>query len=152
MLATIWRSGDDGSGAIMKRFVLDFTSEGNDQIINLSSQVTAELRGINGDGVIHLFSVGSTCAMTTIEFEPGLVKHDLRRVLQRMVPDDAPYDHEATWNDDNGHSHIRATLIGPSITVPFSNGKLLTGEYQQIVFIDFDTRARRRRVIGTILP
>ena len=101
--------------------------------------------------VIHLFSIGSTCALTTVEFEPGLIKHDIRNVLQKLVPDDARYEHEATWNDDNGHSHVRAALIGPSLTVPFSNGKLLTGEYQQVVFLDFDTRPRRRKVVGTVI-
>ena len=136
----------------MKRFAIEFTTEGSDEIINLSAQVTAELRSVSGDGVIHLFAVGSTCALTTIEYEPGLVKHDMKQTMQRLVPDNLRYDHEATWNDDNGHSHVRASLIGPSLSVPFSNGKLLTGEYQQIAFMDFDTRPRRRRVIGTIMP
>ncbi|MDB5173538.1 MAG: putative secondary thiamine-phosphate synthase enzyme, partial [Phycisphaerales bacterium] len=88
----------------------------------------------------------------TLEYETGLVKHDLPNLLQKLVPDDIRYEHEATWNDDNGHSHIRAALIGPSLTVPFENGRLMTGEYQQVVLIDFDTRPRRRTVIGTILP
>src|SRR5690606_4412704 len=102
-------------------------------------------------GVVHLFAIGSTAALTTLEYEPGLVKHDLKAALQKLVPDDAPYGHEATWNDDNGHSHIRAALIGPSLTIPFANGRLLIGEYQQPVFIDCDTRPRRRVIIGTIL-
>jgi secondary thiamine-phosphate synthase enzyme len=135
----------------MKRFVLEFSTEGNDEIVNLQTEVAGHVRGIPGEGIVHLFAVGSTCALTTIEFEPGLVKHDLRATLQNLVPDNAKYDHEATWNDDNGHSHIRASLIGPSLTIPVSNGKLLTGEYQQIVFIDFDTRPRRRKVIGTVI-
>ena len=101
---------------------------------------------------MSLFVVGSTAALTTIEYENGLIKHDLPRVLQRLVPDDDRYEHEATWNDDNGHSHIRAALIGPSLIVPFANGKLLTGEYQQVVLIDFDTRPRRRLIICTVLP
>ncbi|HEY1684939.1 MAG TPA: secondary thiamine-phosphate synthase enzyme YjbQ [Tepidisphaeraceae bacterium] len=135
----------------MKRFILEFATEAHDQIVNITQQVTAELRGISGEGVVHLFSVGSTCGLTTIEYEAGLVRHDMRATLQKLIPDDAKYDHEATWNDDNGHSHIRASLVGPSLTVPFSGGKLLTGEYQQVVFMDFDTRPRRRKVIGTIL-
>ena len=101
-------------------------------------------RDVKGIGVASLFVVGSTVALTTLEFETGLVKHDVPNVLQRLVPDDSRYEHEATWNDDNGHSHIRAALIGPSVTVPFENGRLLTGEYQQVVLIDFDTRPRRR--------
>jgi secondary thiamine-phosphate synthase enzyme len=135
----------------MKRFLLEFSTDAHDQIINLTSQVAAELRDLKGGGIVHLFSVGSTCGLTTMEYEQGLVKHDVQAAMQKLVPDDAKYDHEATWNDDNGHSHIRASLIGPSLSVPFANGKLLTGEYQQIVFMDFDTRPRRRKVIGTIL-
>jgi secondary thiamine-phosphate synthase enzyme len=135
----------------MKRFILEFSTEGNGDVVNLTAMATEQLRGMPGDGVVHLFSIGSTCALTTVEFEPGLIKHDIRNVLQKLVPDDARYEHEATWNDDNGHSHVRAALIGPSLTVPFSNGKLLAGEYQQLVFLDFDTRPRRRKVIGTII-
>jgi secondary thiamine-phosphate synthase enzyme len=135
----------------MTRFTLDIATEGNNDIVNLSPEVAKKVRELKGDGLVHLFSVGSTAALTTIEYESGLVKHDLPRVLQQLVPDDAHYDHEATWNDDNGHSHVRSALLGPSLTIPFTNGKLLTGEYQQIVLIDFDTRPRRRVVIGTII-
>ena len=138
----------------MQRFTLDIGTNGDTDIVNLMPHVAPRLReigGAAGEGVLHLFVVGSTAALTTIEFEPGLVKHDLPALFQRLIPDDARYDHEATWNDDNGHSHLRASLIGPSVTIPFSNGKLLTGEYQQIVLIDFDTRPRRRTIIGTVL-
>jgi secondary thiamine-phosphate synthase enzyme len=93
-----------------------------------------------------------TCALTTIEFEPGLIKYDFKALMQKLVPDDARYEHEATWNDDNGHSHLRASLIGADVTIPFSNGKLLTGEYQQVVLVDFDTRPRKRTIICTALP
>ena len=135
----------------MKRFVLEFQTEGSDEIVNLQAEVANHVRGLQGDGIVHLFAVGSTCALTTIEFEPGLVKHDLRAAMQKLAPEDGAYEHEATWNDDNGHSHVRSSLVGPSLTVPISNGKLLTGEYQQIVFVDFDTRPRKRRVIGTVM-
>jgi secondary thiamine-phosphate synthase enzyme len=101
--------------------------------------------------LLHVFVGGSTAAITTIEFEPGLVKHDVPGVMQKLVPDDAHYDHEATWNDDNGHSHVRAALLGPGLTVPFADGKLLTGEWQQVVLIDFDTRPRRRTIICTAI-
>lgn len=135
----------------MQRFTLDITTNGDTDIVNLMPHLAPRLREIGGDGVLHLFVVGSTAALTTIEFEPGLVKHDLPALFQRLIPDDARYDHEATWNDDNGHSHLRASLLGPSVSVPFSNGKLLTGEYQQIVLIDFDTQPRRRTIIATVL-
>jgi secondary thiamine-phosphate synthase enzyme len=135
----------------MKRFTIDIASEGNSDVVNLNLELTAKLKGVEGEGVVHLFIAGSTAALTTLEFEPGLVKNDLPRLFQHLVPDDAKYDHEATWNDDNGHSHLRASLIGPSLTVPFSNGRLLTGEYQQIVLVDFDTRPRRRKIICTVI-
>ena len=135
----------------MRRFTLDISTDGNNHIVNLSPEIARHAHELEGDGLLHLFVVGSTAALTTIEFEPGLVKHDLPALLQRLVPDDAHYDHEATWNDDNGHSHIRASLLGPGLTVPYANGKLLTGEYQQVVLLDFDTRPRRRKVICTVM-
>jgi secondary thiamine-phosphate synthase enzyme len=136
----------------MERFTLDIETDGNTDIVNLNPELSARLRALHGDGLVSLFLVGSTAGLTTLEFETGLIKHDVPNAFQRLIPDDARYEHEATWNDDNGHSHIRAALVGPSLTVPFSNGKLLTGEYQQIVLIEFDTRPRRRTIICTVLP
>lgn len=135
----------------MQRFMLEFTTEGSNQIINVSPELSKKMAEIRGSGVVHLFVVGSTAALTTLEFEPGLVRHDMKEVFERIAPEDAKYEHEQTWNDDNGHSHIRAALLGPSVTIPFANGKLLTGEYQQVVLIDFDTSPRRRTVIATVL-
>jgi len=136
----------------MHRFTLQVDSDGSNDVVNLQPELIEKIRDIKGSGIVSLFVVGSTAALTTVEYESGLIKHDLPAVLQRLVPDDARYEHEATWNDDNGHSHIRAALFGPSLTVPFENGRLLTGEYQQVVLIDFDTRPRRRTVIVTVLP
>lgn len=135
----------------MRRFTIQVDTDGNNDIINLQQELSRHIRETKGDGIVCLFVVGSTAALTTLEFETGLVKHDLPRILQRLVPDDERYEHEATWNDDNGHSHVRAALIGPSLTVPFADGRLLTGEYQQVVLIDFDTRPRRRMVVGTVV-
>src|SRR5207237_466295 len=137
-----------GNGSNMQRFTIEVYTEGNTDIVNLHTELAKRLRElkVQGEGLLHLFVVGSTAALTTIEYEPGLIKHDLPAVFQRLVPDDARYEHEATWNDDNGHSHVRAALVGPGLTVPFSNGKLLTGEYQQVVLLDFDTRPRKRTV------
>jgi secondary thiamine-phosphate synthase enzyme len=136
----------------MKRFTLEVFTEGNCDVQNLNPQVNKALRAAGGgDGVLHLFVVGSTASLTTLEFEPGLVKHDLAALMQKLVPDDALYQHEQTWNDDNGHSHLRSALLGPGITIPFADGKLMTGEYQQVVLVDFDTRPRKRIVIGTVL-
>ena len=135
----------------MKRFTVEVSTNGDTEIVNLNAELTHRIREEKGDGLLHLFVPGSTVALTTLEYEPGLVKHDMQRVFQRLIPDDVPYEHEATWNDDNGHSHVRSALVGPELTVPFSNGKLLTGEYQQVVLIDFDTRPRRRKVICTVM-
>jgi secondary thiamine-phosphate synthase enzyme len=135
----------------MQRFTIQIETEGNNDAVNLQGEVARHVRDVQGTGIVSLFVVGSTAALTTLEFETGLVKHDLPNILQKLVPDDSRYEHEATWNDDNGHSHIRAALVGPSLMIPFENGRLLTGEYQQIVLIDFDTRPRKRTVIGTIL-
>lgn len=136
----------------MIQFTLDIETDGSNDIVNLSAELKAKVQEFRGEGLLHLFLVGSTAALTTMEYESGLVKHDMAEVLQRLVPDDAHYVHEATWNDDNGHSHVRAALIGPCLTVPFRDGRLLTGEYQQIVLMEFDTRARKRTVICTALP
>ena len=136
----------------MTRFELQLNTDGDADVVDLTDAVHGKLAACGRtEGVLHLFVVGSTAALTTVEFEPGLVKHDLRAALQKVAPADGHYEHEATWNDDNGHSHIRASLIGPSITIPFSKKRLMTGQWQQVVLIDFDTRPRQRTVIATVL-
>jgi secondary thiamine-phosphate synthase enzyme len=135
----------------MNRFTIEISTDGDGDTVNLNAEVNNRLKEFKGDGLLHLFIAGSTAALTTVEFEPGLVKHDLPRMFQLIAPDNAHYQHEMTWNDDNGHSHVRASLLGPGITIPFANGKLLTGEYQQVVLIDFDTRPRRRKIICTVI-
>ena len=101
-------------------------------------------------GVAVVFNVGSTGAVTTMEFEPGL-KKDIPSALERVAPRDANYEHHLTWGDDNGSAHVRAALLGPSLAVPFANGRLTLGTWQQIVVINFDTRRRRRRVVVQLL-
>jgi len=135
----------------MKRFTITVATEGNTDIVNLNPELTKHVREVKGDALLHVFVGGSTAAITTLEFEPGLIKHDMPAFFQHLAPDDAHYDHEATWNDDNGHSHIRSALLGPGLTVPIGDGKLLTGEWQQVVLIDFDTRPRRRTIICTVI-
>src|SRR5438552_2189733 len=114
-------------GNRMRRFTIDVPTEGSGDVVNLSPQLSKKIAEHGGEGLVHVFIPGSTAAITTIEFEPGLVKHDIPRLFQKLIPDDAQYDHEATWNDDNGHSHLRAALLGPGVTIPFANGKLLAG-------------------------
>ena len=102
------------------------------------------------DGAVLVFAKGSTGAVTTIEYEPGL-KKDFPRVMDKIAPYNDYYEHHKTWGDDNGSSHVKASIIGPSIIVPFKDGELLLGTWQQIVIISFDTRPRRREVILQIL-
>jgi secondary thiamine-phosphate synthase enzyme len=102
------------------------------------------------NGISCVFVPGSTGTLTTIEYEPGLMK-DLPRALQKIAPKGEHYNHHETWHDDNGHSHVRASLMGPSITIPIKNGNLLHGTWQQIVFVEFDTRPRNRNIIVQIV-
>ena len=102
------------------------------------------------DGVVSLFTPSSTSGLTTIEFEDGALD-DLRRTLDRLVPPDAEYRHNLRWGDGNGHAHVRAALLGPSLCIPVQDGRLRLGTWQQIVFIDFDVRPRRRKVLVQIL-
>ncbi len=122
-------------------------THGDSQMIDLTPRVralVAEHRFREGQALV--FVPGSTAAVTTIEFEPGL-QQDLPAALERIAPRDLRYAHEQTWHDDNGHSHVRASLVGPSLVVPFAEGELLLGTWQQIVLVDFDTRPRRREVV-----
>jgi secondary thiamine-phosphate synthase enzyme len=102
------------------------------------------------NGIVTIFCPGSTGGVTTIEFESGVVE-DLHQVLDEITPPDRAYHHHLRWHDDNGHSHIRAALIGPSLTVPFIDGKLTLGTWQQIVFCDFDTSPRSRALVIQII-
>ena len=127
-------------------------SNGNTHVINLSDDVSRCLsRGKIKSGIATLFVVGSTAAITTTEYEPGLVHTDLKNAYERIAPEDAYYGHEETWNDDNGHSHVRATVTGPALTVPLIDGQLTLGIWQQIILLDFDTRQRRREILIQIV-
>ena len=123
-------------------------TRGNAQVLDLTDQVIHCLaRGRIRDGIVTIFVVGSTAGITTTEFEPGLVHHDLKAAFEGIAPEHGRYRHEETWHDDNGHSHVRATLLGPSLTIPVIDGQLPLGTWQQIILIDFDTRPRTRRII-----
>jgi len=98
------------------------------------------------EGALTLFIPGSTAALTTIEFESGVV-HDLKSAIERMAPENMPYEHDRRWGDGNGYAHVRAALIGPSLHIPILDGKMTLGTWQQIVLLDFDNRPRERRVI-----
>lgn len=100
-------------------------------------------------GMVHVFNIGSTAAIGTIEFEPGL-ERDLPELLNKLIPPSRDYGHEQTWHDGNGHSHLQATWLGPSITVPLKNGKLELGTWQQIFHLECDVKPRRRKIVVTI--
>jgi len=101
-------------------------------------------------GIAHIFTVGSTAAVGTIEFEPGL-KRDLPEVLDRLIPPSTSYGHEQTWHDGNGHAHLQATWLGPSLSVPIRDGTPVLGTWQQIFHLDCDVRPRRRSIVVTVL-
>ena len=101
-------------------------------------------------GIVTVFVVGSTAGVTTIEFESGAL-HDLSAVFEELAPRDGEYQHHLRWGDDNGSSHVRAALLGPSVTIPFRDGELMLGQWQQIAVLEFDTRPRRREIVIQIL-
>jgi secondary thiamine-phosphate synthase enzyme len=125
--------------------------EADGAMVNITPEVSRMVSksGI-GDGVVTIFVPGATGAVSTIEYEPGLLK-DFPRALERIAPSGMDYEHHKTWGCDNGRSHVRATLIGPSLCVPFKEGRLILGTWQQIVFMNLDTRARKRRIVLQIM-
>jgi secondary thiamine-phosphate synthase enzyme len=117
-------------------------------ITDVVSRIVGESRIANG--LATVFVVGSTAAVTTIEFEPGAVA-DLNRLFEQIAPRHAEYRHHLRWGDDNGSSHVRAALLGPSLTVPFADGKLLVGTWQQIILLELDTRPRKREIVVQVI-
>lgn len=124
-----------------------FKTKGDCDILNITEKLTSflEQSGLQ-EGNATVFAVGSTASISTIEYEPGL-KKDLPEILEKFIPSKKTYHHNATWGDHNGHSHLRSTLFGCSQTIPFANGELLLGTWQQVILIDFDERPRTRKVI-----
>lgn len=130
--------------------------------IQLSTQGNADVTDITGDlarivkdsgiqnGVVTVFCPSSTSALTTIEYESGAVS-DLKRLFDEIVPPNRQYAHNARWGDGNGHSHVRAALLGPSLNVPFISGRMTLGTWQQIIYVDFDNRSRRRELVVQIV-
>lgn len=129
---------------------ISFSTTGHGHMLDLTRQVTtiAAASGIR-TGLITVFSVGSTAAVGTIEFEPGL-ERDLPEILDKLIPPSRHYGHEQAWHDGNGHSHLQATLLGPALTVPLSDGKPVLGTWQQIFHLECDVRPRERTVVVTV--
>jgi secondary thiamine-phosphate synthase enzyme len=131
----------------MFRTILTMTSGREGDIINITPQVEkAVTESRVKTGLVHLFVEHSTAALTTIEFEPGVLA-DLKRALSVLAPDDITYAHNSRWGDGNGRSHVKAALVGPSITVPVGNGELLCGTWQQLVLLELDVNAGRERTV-----
>jgi len=126
-------------------------TRGEGDILDITDRVAeAVVKSKVKNGIVTVFVTGSTGAMTTIEYEPGLLK-DLPNALERIAPKSLHYEHEKMWHDGNGHSHVRASIIGPSITVPFIEGRLTLGTWQQLVFVELDIHSRSRNLILQIM-
>ena len=130
---------------------LAFSTNGHRHMLDVTGDVAEAVRrsGIRV-GTAHVFCVGSTAALGAIEFEPGL-ERDLPEMLDRLIPPSREYGHEQAWHDGNGHSHLQATLLGPSLSVPVAEGKLVLGTWQQIMHLECDVRPRRRTVMVTVM-
>ena len=130
---------------------LEVPTTGHGQVVDITDDVHRWLVEIGGaEGVVTVFVPGSTAAVTTLEFESGCVR-DLDEALERLAPSDRPYHHDRCWGDGNGFSHLRAALLGPSLTVPVAAGRCVLGTWQQVVLVECDVRARRRRVALTFV-
>jgi len=132
------------------RETIEIQTGGHAEIHDITDQVA---RIVSGSGIaigtVHVFNIGSTGAIGTIEFEPGL-KRDLPELLDRLIPPGRHYGHEQMWHDGNGHSHLQATWLGPSLTVPVAGGRLMLGTWQQIFHLECDIKPRRRTIVVTV--
>ncbi len=131
----------------IKTFHISLNTRGNADIHDITDRIANAIAqsGLNA-GTATVFCPSSTSALTTIEYESGALS-DLRRLFDEIVPQNREYAHNTRWGDGNGHSHIRASLLGPSLTIPFVNGELTLGTWQQVIYVDFDNRPRRRELV-----
>lgn len=130
---------------------LSLHTKGEGDILDVTQNIVTAVAESNlKNGIVTIFVPGATGALTTIEYEPGLLK-DLPNILERIAPKHFDYEHEKRWHDGNGHSHVRASIMGPSITVPFVNRRLTLGTWQQIIFMELDVRSRSRTLVLQII-
>ena len=136
---------------MVRSYTLKLETKGFGDTIDITDKVREILikSGIK-NGLITVFCPGSTGTITTIEYESGVIR-DLKNALERLVPSDIPYEHDYKWHDGNGFSHVRAAMMKPSLTIPVIEGELTLGTWQQVVFIDFDNRSRRRNIVVHII-
>ncbi len=131
---------------------IELRTEGFTQIQDITRQVQDVIdRSEMTEGQMLVSAIGSTTGITTLEYEPGLVRHDIANMLDKLAPYGHTYFHNQTWGDDNGAAHLRSALIGTSQSLPFQNARLILGTWQQIVFMDFDTRPRHRRIVVQVM-
>jgi len=132
-------------------FKIHVSTRGFTDIIDITSLVKSQIEKEKiKEGVVCLFVTGSTAALTTIEYEPGL-KKDFQEIINQLIPENKDYYHNQKWGDGNGFAHLRASLIGPSLVVPLKKGQLVLGTWQQIVLVDFDNRPREREIVGVVV-
>ena len=127
------------------------STRGHSDIVDITGRIASEIQdtGIKA-GIVTVFLTGSTAGLTTIEYESGLIA-DFKALWERIIPQDARYEHNERWNDGNGYAHVRASLLGPSLTIPLVDQKLTLGIWQQIILVDFDNRSRQREIVVQII-
>ena len=136
---------------VVKTQTIQLSTRGNADVLDVTDRVAQGLaESVLISGIVTIFCPSSTSGLTTIEYEPGAIR-DLQRVFDEIVPPSREYAHNARWGDGNGHSHVRAALLKASFTVPFTDGRLLLGTWQQIVYVDFDNRSRKRELVVQIM-
>ena len=136
---------------MVKTGSIQLNTKGNADVQDITPQVAQVIRNSEvKNGTVTIFCPSSTSALTTIEYESGCVS-DLRRLFEEIIPQNKEYAHNARWHDGNGHSHIRAALLGPSLTIPFVEGSLTLGTWQQVIYVDFDVRSRHRELVLQII-
>ena len=136
---------------MIETYRIRISSRGRNDIIDITGKVAEAINKSKiADGIACVFVTGSTASISTLEFEPNLIK-DIKRALEKLAPESGKYDHHETWGDDNGSAHVRATLMKPGITVPFENKRLLLGTWQQIALLDFDTKPREREIVVQVV-
>jgi secondary thiamine-phosphate synthase enzyme len=130
---------------------IELNTQGAGDLLDITAELTRLLHVSSlKKGNLTVFVVGSTAAITTFEYEPGMVA-DMKQLYEKLVPSNKHYQHDETWGDANGFSHLRAALQGPSLTIPFAEGQLFLGTWQQVVLAEFDNRARKRKVVVQII-
>lgn len=151
ILRSVHRNERERGGRMVFSETISFSTRGFSDIIDITDRVESVVkRSKIENGLVTVFCPGSTGAVTTIEYESGVLR-DLQKAIERIVPSNIPYEHDQRWGDGNGYSHVRAALMKPSLTIPIQNGSLSLGTWQQIVFIDFDNRRRQRNLVVQVL-